>query len=117
MPIAALRRFARVGTLPAVLAIIVLSWLPGSERPHTGLSGQLEHFIAYALAAAGIGMGFPARRVVIMLGLIVLAGTLEVGQLWIPGRGSRVIDFVASAGGAVIGAQIVHLLINRQMAS
>jgi hypothetical protein len=117
MPIAALRRLARVGTLPAVLGIIVLSWLPGSERPQTGAPGQFEHFLAYALTAAGIMLGFPMRRVAIILGLVLLAGGLEIAQLWIDGRQARAIDFIASAGGAVIGAHIVHLLLNRRLAS
>ena len=39
-----------------VVAIAVLSLVPGSLRPHTGLPGQMEHALAYGLT----GMGSPA---------------------------------------------------------
>jgi hypothetical protein len=38
---------ARAAGFFGVLAIIVLSLVPGAYRPHTGLPGVAEHFIAY----------------------------------------------------------------------
>jgi hypothetical protein len=50
-----------------VLAIIVLSLVPGAYRPHTGLPGQAEHFIAYCSTALALTLGFSsiASRAVI----------------------------------------------------
>jgi hypothetical protein len=42
----------RVATWLCVALLIVLSLVPGPDRPHTGIAGQSEHFIAYA----GTGM-------------------------------------------------------------
>ncbi|UHC14235.1 hypothetical protein LRS73_16840 [Methylobacterium currus] len=98
-----IQRLARISTPFAVLALIILSWLPGTERPHTGLAGQVEHFIAYTLTAAGIVIGFPHRIQTVALMLIGLNAVLEVGQIWIPGRTSQFIDFAASCGGIVLG--------------
>ncbi|CAO4145593.1 VanZ family protein [Methylorubrum extorquens] len=106
-------RLARLATPIAVLAIAVLSWLPGSQRPHTGASGQVEHAVAYALTAAGIVVGFPQRILAIALASIGVAAVLEIGQLWIPGRTSQVIDFLASAGGAIVGLTITYLVCSR----
>jgi hypothetical protein len=79
---------ARAAGFFGVLAIIVLSLVPGTYRPHTGLPGVAEHFIAYCLTAFAFALGFrsSASRVVIALVLTLLAGSMEVLQLWVPGR-------------------------------
>jgi VanZ family protein len=40
------------------------------------------------------------------VGLVALAGILEIGQLRVPGRTSQFIDFAASSAGAVAGVLI-----------
>ena len=106
MALEVFRKLARIGTPLALLAIVVLSSVPGSERPHTGLAGQIEHLVAYALTAAGILVGYPHRRTATLATLIILAAVLEIGQNWIPGRMPQLIDFIASTGGALLGAVV-----------
>lgn len=85
-------RLAQMATPVAVAAIIILSWLPGNERPHWSLwTRRARH--RHALTAAGIAVGFFRRTLAILLALIGLAATLEIGQLWIPGRTSQLIIF------------------------
>jgi VanZ family protein len=89
----------------SVAAIIVLSVLPGSDRPHSGISGQLEHVIAYAVSAALLGLAYPESRARLTAWafLCVLSAALESLQLWIPGRTSELIGFSASSLGATLG--------------
>jgi hypothetical protein len=95
-----------------VVAIIVLSVVPGNERPHTGVPGQIEHVLAYCGAATLLGLGYPTAmarfRMVAMLAL--LAAVLEVIQLWIPGRYSQFIGFVAGSAGACLGMLAVAVV-------
>ena len=49
---------ARAAGFFGVLAIIVLSLVPGTYRPHTGLPGVAEHFIAYCSTAFAFALGF-----------------------------------------------------------
>jgi VanZ family protein len=97
-----------------IAAIGVLSTLPGDARPHLGtdIPGQAEHFLAYFTTACVLALGYRKREHVtpIVLGLIVYAGLLEVAQLWIPGRTSQLIDFVASAFGVVAGVSVIQLM-------
>ena len=85
--------------------ILYLSLVPGTLRPHSGVSGHLEHFIAYA----GTGALFAAsgrRRLALMgaaIGLSWLSGAVEIAQLWIPGRTGEVAGFVWSSAGAALG--------------
>jgi hypothetical protein len=96
----------RVTGWACVVALIVLSLVPGNERPHTGgLPGQIEHVIAYCGTAALLGLGYPTAKarfgMVAMLAL--LAAVLEMAQLWVPDRHTRFIDFAASTAGACLG--------------
>jgi len=93
----------RVVAIASVVAIIVLSTLPGSERPHVLHSGNLEHFIAYTCTALLLVVGFGHRwRAVAMLSLA--SALLEVAQIWIPGRSAGVDNCLASSAGALVGS-------------
>jgi VanZ family protein len=98
--------------LLGVAAIAVLSLLPGDARPDLGsyVPGQLNHFLAYVVTASMLASGNRSRTHVIniLLGLIAYAGLLEIAQLWIPGRTSRLSDFVVSALGALIGLGFIQ---------
>ena len=50
---------ARAAGFFGVLAIIVLSLVPSTYRPHTGLPGVAEHFIALCLPARMPVEGIP----------------------------------------------------------
>ena len=104
---------ARAAGFFGVLAIMVLSLVPGIDRPHTGLPGVAEHFIAYYSTAFAFALGFRSRasRVVIVLGLTLLAGSMEVLQLWVPGRHSAIIDAVVSSLGGLLGIALGGLLL------
>lgn len=99
-------RLVQAAGLLAVLAIIVLSLLPGDARPHTGAPSQGEHVVAYLIAGGlhGLRAGRAKSRLLLLaLGFIAGAGALEWVQLWIPGRNSQLIDVIASSIGALIG--------------
>ena len=105
---------ARAAGFFGVLAIIVLSLVPGTYRPHTSLPGEAEHFIAYYSTAFAFALGFRSRasRVVIVLGLTLLAGSMEVLQLWVPGRHPAIIDAVVSSLGGLLGIALGGLVLD-----
>jgi hypothetical protein len=105
-------RLARFAGYVGVLAIIVLSLVPGQWRPSTGLPKALEHGLAYWIAAGVLMMAGRARWPQMLL-LIVLAGVLEVGQAWVPGRDSNPTDFLASSAGALLGFGLSSLVLAR----
>ncbi|HUI22631.1 MAG TPA: VanZ family protein [Methylocella sp.] len=88
-----------------VLAIIVLSLVPGADRPHTDLPGKAEHFIAYCSTASALAFGFRTRAawIRIVVGLTLLATSMELLQLWVPGRHSAISDAVVSSLGGLLG--------------
>jgi VanZ family protein len=86
-----------------VVAIAVLSLLPGSWRPRVLAVSQFEHVAAYGAIGALLALGHPASPSVIALLLIAYAAALELGQLLVPGRTASLIDVAAGGLGALIG--------------
>ena len=87
--------------------LVLLSWIPADLEIRTGIAGQIEHAIAYCGTGAILAFAYQEpRRWWIAAGLVFLAGILEIGQLWVPGRTSQPIDFAASSVGAVLGVLI-----------
>ena len=98
-------RLFRWATWTCVVLLAVLSLTPGDEMVRTGAPGLLEHFVAYAGAAsiAMLGYGRRVSGLPIAALLIAYAGLLELGQLWVPGRNSAMVDFGFSAAGVIAG--------------
>jgi VanZ family protein len=105
MKFGAFAMLSRAAGWIGVAAIVVVSTLPGSERPHTGLAGQIEHVLAYFMTAAELTAGYQRRdtRLKLLLRLMLLAAAMECAQLFIPGRNAAIGDFLASSLGALIG--------------
>jgi VanZ family protein len=103
-------------SLACVALLAVLSLTPGDYMVRTGVSQQLEHFVAYlgtgAVASVGYGRRVSALQIT---GLLCgYAAFLEIGQIWVPGRHSQFIDFAVSAAGVAAGVVLIRLWIGRQ---
>ena len=97
----------RIAGWLCVCLLIWLSWIPATLEIRTGMAGQIEHAIAYCGTGAILAFAYQEpRRWRMAVGLVALAGILEIGQLWVPGRTSQFIDFAASSAGAVAGVMI-----------
>lgn len=98
----------RNATWLCVIALAVLSLLPNSDMPRTGLPDLANHFIAYAgtAAIAAAGCGTDRRRPWLLAALCVYAAILEWLQRFSPGRDPSVADFLASAIGTLCGGTV-----------
>jgi len=94
----------------AVIALAVLSLVPGELRPHTGFGNSLEHLAAYAIAGGLLTLGYKRNQpFIVILSLSLCAALLEIAQIWVPGRNSTIIHFAASSAGALIGSALVWI--------
>ncbi len=91
--------------------IVVLSLLPAQTRPHTGVGGEYEHWVTYALVSGAFAAGYPAMRARLFAGLALTgsAAILELLQNFIPGRTPELAGFLASSFGAWFGILLVAL--------
>ena len=106
-------RFFRVLTWICVVALAVLSLLPSEAVVQTGLPGPVNHFVAYAGAAAiaTLGYGRASRVLLPMLAMFcAYGGMLEYLQHFAPERDPTFLDFAASAGGTLGGGIATAIL-------
>ena len=97
-----------------VAVIVVLSVVPGENRPHIGLSGNVEHLFAYAGTAFASVLAIRSHRLgVVVLFLLVLAGGLELAQIRFPGRSAGFDNWMASTAGAFVGAVLARFVLAR----
>ena len=102
----------RVGAVCSILALVVLSWLPGQTMVRSGLlSPSDEHFLAYMGSALLVTAALPRYRLIHIAWLyVVLAGVLELGQNIVPGRDPEVFAAFVSMCGAIVGWVAARLL-------
>jgi hypothetical protein len=95
----------RCAACASLVALPVLSWLPAEDMVRTGfLSPVQEHFLAYMGSALLLAMAVPRYRFVhVAFFYALVAGALELGQFYSPGRNPEVATAVASMAGAVVG--------------
>ena len=93
-----------------MIAIAILSLMPGESRPRTELPSPLEHFMAYCISSAMITMGARSGRFpgTIVVALVLYSGLMEALQYWAPGRDPALIGFVGSSFGASTGALLAY---------
>ncbi|MPY74867.1 MAG: VanZ family protein [Alphaproteobacteria bacterium] len=104
-----LRKLGRAGFAISILAIVVLSLLPGDDLPDVDLSDKIGHFIAYAeIALLGI-LGYRARTGTILAAVAALGGVLEIGQIYVPGRSADIVDFAVNGLGILAGYAAARL--------
>jgi VanZ family protein len=108
-----LRRLSLGAGYAGYAMIVVLSLLPAQTRPHSGIGGEYEHWLAYALVGGAFAAGYPATRARLFAGLALTASAaiLELLQTSIPGRMPEFTGFLASSLGAWFGILIVALVI------
>lgn len=106
-----LRRLSIVAGYVGYVMIVVLSLLPAQARPHTGVGGEYEHWIAYALVGGAFAAGYFAVRARLFAGaaLTASAAILEILQSLIPGRTPELAGFLAGSLGAWSGIFLVAL--------
>ena len=94
------RVVARVVAWIGLLAIVVLSVVPATERPMTGSGSTVEHFAMFALVAGAFALGYELALIRLAVLALLFCGGIELLQIPLPTRHARlgdfVIDFVAS---------------------
>ena len=83
---------------------------PPSLRPHSDLSQDGEHALAFILVGLAFGLAYTRHRLLTAVIAVFMIGILEILQLWVPGRHARLEDFVVDALTACAGLAIVTAL-------
>jgi VanZ family protein len=100
-----------------IIIIRIIAWLlaaavsfatlgPPSYRPHSSLGQDGEHALAFILIGVAFGLAYTEHRLRVAVIAVMMIGTLELLQLWMPGRHARLEDFIVDALTACVGLAI-----------
>jgi len=95
--------------------IVILSLVPPTLRPETGAPHGLEHFTIFAATGFAFGLSHKRRYDLLAILLVIFSGTVEIAQLFVPGRHARLGDFIIDAVAACIGIVMAPLLSSAPM--
>lgn len=98
-------------TVGLLIAITVLSVVPPEFRPETGAPYDIEHAAIFLLLGVSMVLGYRMRFWAWLTLGPLFAATIEVAQLGVPGRHSRLSDFLFDAGGVLLGSACAVLLL------
>jgi len=102
----ALIRTVRVVAWLLAVIVVVLSVVPPTLRPETEAPHNLEHFAAFFATGLAFGFGYDRRPVPVAFGLVSFSGMIEIIQIFVPGRHSRLSDFTVDALAVCIGVAL-----------
>ena len=95
---------ARAAGWILVVAITVLSVVPPSQRPVSGVaSSNVEHLAIYVITGLAFAVGYRDRLRIVTGGLVLFAAWIELVQLFVPGRHARLSDFLIDAAASCLG--------------
>ena len=103
-------KVARIAAWSLATAITVLSVVPPDLRPETIAPHDLEHFAIYLATGLAFGLGYDRRRGQLAILLVIFSGSVEIAQLFIPGRHARLSDFIVDALAVCCGVMTVSLV-------
>jgi VanZ family protein len=101
--------YLRVFAWLLVIGLVVITVVPASERPVTGVQHGYEHFLAFGFVGFIFALAYSQRPIVLMLSAIVFTAVLELIQIPLPTRHARLEDFFTDALASCVGIGFAHL--------
>jgi VanZ family protein len=94
-----------------VVGLVVVTVVPASERPVTGVQQAYEHFLAFGFVGFIFAFAYSKRPTLLLLSAIVFAAVLELIQIPLSTRHARLEDFFTDALASCIGISFAHLFL------
>jgi VanZ family protein len=95
--------------------IIVLTFVPPTLRPVSGMPHTVEHFAIFFLTGALFAIAYEVRVSLLLIAAVIFCVCLELLQSYVPGRHARLSDAIVDASSACMGialARAGHQLLN-----
>jgi VanZ family protein len=94
---------AQIAAWMLAAAIVVLSLVPPRLRPETAAPHDIEHLLIYCAAGLSFRLGYGIRTSLLIVLFMTFAASVEISQLFVPGRHARLGDFVVDALAMCLG--------------
>ena len=90
-----------------IIAIVILSVVPATQRPVTGTGQWFEHFAAFALVAGAFAVGYRLSLIRFLLLAFLFCGIVELLQVPLPTRHARLSDFLVDCFGSCVAIVLI----------
>jgi VanZ family protein len=90
-----------------ILAVVILSIVPATERPVTGTGQWFEHFAAFALVAGTFAVGYRLSLMRLLLLAFLFCGGIELIQVPLSTRHARLSDFAIDCIGSFFAIGLI----------
>jgi VanZ family protein len=105
-----MRKLIRFAAWMLLGAIVILSVVPPEDRPVTPAPHNFEHAGIFVLTGLAFGLGYQRWRLGQAAALVVFSGTIELVQLLVAGRHSRLSDFLVDAVSVSLGVGLAAFI-------
>jgi len=92
------------------VAVVALTVVPPELRPVSGLPHAAEHLAIFLLLGASFAIAYPHHAYSLCFLGIIFVASLEIMQIFIPGRHARLTDFAVDAISTCVGIVVTALL-------
>lgn len=92
-----------------VIGLVIVTVVPASERPVTGVGHGYEHFLAFGFVGFVFALAYSRRPILLMLSAVVFTVLLELIQIPLPTRHARLEDFLTDALASCVGIGFSYL--------
>jgi VanZ family protein len=92
-----------------VIGIVVVTVVPASDRPETGVEHNFEHLLAFGLVGLVFALAHSYRLTQLLFAGVVFALLTELAQIPLSTRHARLEDFVVDALGVSLGIMLAYL--------
>src|SRR5438128_950836 len=92
-----------------ILAVVILTVVPATERPVTGAGQRYEHFAAFALVGGAFAIGYRLSLTRLLMLAFLFCGGIELLQVPLPARHARLSDFAIDVFGSCFAIGLVFV--------
>jgi len=96
-------KYLRILAVSILVALVVMTVVPASDRPVTGIPHDLEHGLAFVAAGFCFAVAFDMSLSWLLCAAAGFALALECLQIPLPTRHARLEDFVVDALSIMLG--------------
>jgi VanZ family protein len=104
------------------IVLFIATSLPINQLPSIGISDKINHFLAFFILAILLNLTLTFQRKnyflfdhasILTIAVCFLYGAFdEIHQMWVPGRYSELLDWLADGIGALAGVLFINFLMN-----
>lgn len=101
-------KYLRVLAVLLLAGLVLITIVPASERPVTGLQHDIEHALAFMTAGLCFALAFEMPTTWMVGAAVAFTLALECLQIPLPSRHARLEDFIVDTIGICLGLVLAH---------